>query len=399
MNALSRTQGAVGDAGKTPGAGITAGEFDPTAFLGGALPKLFGLFDLSELLVRGPPAEAPEPIAEQLDLIGSIGTDFAGLVRALEKARETLDADLTASTTAGAVQRLQELRNQVQQALDALPANSVQPLIDALTMGPPATDGANPAAGPAGQILAALDTVEALRTSPFIATYLRALIERPFKALHAALQTVQDAAILIAALRSPLENSTIRYEWPPKIKSWPEPPPNATPQQIAQSAVFLPKDPAKALAIAVEIRTGPTGEPQSDVSAQLRNFALQLLPGEPLMAMTFGRIGFRVGTRGRRPVRPNGIPRRARLHRETSPAHSVRRLRRPALRRHHPRGRDGGFRSRVAQCRSRCVHDGEHLALRRLPRALPRRRGHGRVRVGYRSRNTKRLVYADHFRL
>jgi hypothetical protein len=200
----------------------------------------------------------------------------------LEKACETLDADLTASTKAGAMQRLQELRNQVQQAIDALPANSVQPLIDALTP----TDGANPAAGPAGQILAALDSVEALSTSPFIAAHLRALIERPFKALHAALRTVQDAAKLIAALLSPLENSTIRYEWTPKIKSWPEPPLNAMPEQIGQSAICLPKDPAKALAIAVEIRTGPTGEPQSDVSAQLRDFALQLLPGEPLMAMT-----------------------------------------------------------------------------------------------------------------
>jgi hypothetical protein len=46
---LSRTLGAVGDDG-TGADGITAGKFDPTKFLGTALPKLFGLLDLKDIL-------------------------------------------------------------------------------------------------------------------------------------------------------------------------------------------------------------------------------------------------------------------------------------------------------------------------------------------------------------
>ena len=182
VNALSRIQGAVGDAGKTAG-GIQDGNFKPEAFLGGALPKLFGLFDLKAILVATGLGEAPKLIADQLDFIGSVGADYANLKSALEKARATLDLDIATTTTAGAKQRLEELRVKVQQALDTLAANPVAPLIAALQQGPP-NDGDNPAAGPARQIFDALDTMESLRTNAFLPAYLRALIERPLRALE-----------------------------------------------------------------------------------------------------------------------------------------------------------------------------------------------------------------------
>ena len=290
VNALSRIQGAVGDAGKTPG-GILDGNFNPDAFLGGALPKLFGLFDLKTILVKTTGlGEAPKLVADQLDFIGSVGADYANLKSALEKARATLDLDIATTTTAGAKQRLEELRVKVQQAIDTLNANPVAPLIAALQQGPP-NDGKNPAAGPARQIFDALGTMESLRTNAFLPAYLRALIERPLRALKTAVETAQNAGQLGTALRSALESSTIRYEWSPLIKGWPD--------VAADKQVFAPKEPDRALALAVEIRTSKTGEPQSDVSAQLRNFSLKLLPGEPLMEMKFGRIGFRVATGGK----------------------------------------------------------------------------------------------------
>ena len=198
--------------------------------------------------------------------------------------------DIATTTTAGAKQRLEELRVKVQQALDTLHANPVAPLIAALQQGPP-NDGDNPAAGPARQIFDALGTMESLRTNAFLPAYLRALIERPLRALKTAVETAQNAGQLGTALRSALESSTIRYEWSPLIKGWPD--------VAADKQVFVPKEPDRALALAVEIRTSKTGEPQSDVSAQLRNFSLKLLPGEPLMEMKFGRIGFRVATGGK----------------------------------------------------------------------------------------------------
>jgi hypothetical protein len=289
VNALSRLQGAVGDAGKTAG-GIADGVYKPGNFLGGALPKLFGLFDLKDILVDIPDlplTNAPKLIAEQLGFIGAVGAEYGNLVKALETARATLDADIPLTETAGAKQRLQDVRAQVQQALDALAANPVQPLLDALNLGAPADGGPNPAAGPAGQILAALNSIEALRTNAFLPAYLRALIERPMRALQDALKTAQEAAKLASALESVVNGSTMRYEWNPPIKGWP-----------ATDEVFIPEKP-DGLSIAVEIRTSKDGEPQSDVSAQLGRFKLQLLPGEPLMAMKFSRIGFRVATGGK----------------------------------------------------------------------------------------------------
>lgn len=282
VNALSRTLGAVGDSG----ASMTAGKYDPAAILGTALPKLFGLFDLIDILetVGTTLSDAPKLIAEQLNLVDSVGSEFGNLGAALDRARVTLDADISTTETAGAKQRLEEVRAQVQQAIDALAANPIQPLLDALGLIPGAIGGANPAAGPAAQILTALNTVEALRANAALPAYLRAQVERPYRAIKPALEAVQDLAKLKNALQSVLDASTIRYEWTPPIKEW--------------NGVFIPGDP-RALDIAVEIRTSKDGDPQADVSAQLRNFKLQLLPGSPLMAVKFGRVGFRVATGGK----------------------------------------------------------------------------------------------------
>jgi hypothetical protein len=289
VNALSRIQGAVGDAGDTAN-GIKDGQFNPTAFLGGAFPKLFGLFDLKDILAPALLSEAPKIVTEQLGFIASVAAEFTNLVTALGKARDTLESDITATATAGAKQRLQDLRTQVGQGIDTLAANPVQPLLQALSLGPPDPGGPNPAAGPAGQILAALNSLDGLRTNPFLPAYLRALIERPLRAITSALQAAQDAAKLAAAVQSALDASTIHYEWNPLITGWPA---------SAANPVFAPKEPATALAIAVEIRTSKNADPQSDVSAQLRNFELRLLPDQPLMAMKFARIGFRVATGGK----------------------------------------------------------------------------------------------------
>lgn len=290
INAVSRTQGAVGDKGAPNG--IKDNKFNVDAFLGNALPRLFGLFDLKDILPKDQPlSEAPKLIADQLDFIGSIGADYANLVKALETARATLDADIAAATTVGAKQRLQALRNRSQTAIDKLAAEPVAPLIDSLVK---VAKGELDSAGNLPDKLAqAAADAKALAEDAFLPAYLRAQIERPSKALHAALEVAKGAQLLNALL-NPLDGATIRYEWTPTIKGW-SPVSNPGPNDL----VFIPEDPDDALAIAVEVRIPKEGEPQSDVSAQLRNFRLQLLPGAPLMAMTFSRVGFRVATGGK----------------------------------------------------------------------------------------------------
>ncbi|WP_435592695.1 LysM peptidoglycan-binding domain-containing protein [Nocardia sp. bgisy118] len=288
INAISRTQGAVGDKGAPNG--IKDNKFNPGAFLGQALPKLFGLFDLKDILLEGRPlSEAPKLIADQLDFIGSVGADYANLVAGLQKARATLDVDIAAATTAGAEQRLQALRNQTQLAIDKLAAKPVQPLVDSLIK--IAKGEANSAGNLPSELQQALGEVKALTANQFLPAYLRALIERPYKALDSAL-TLAQGNKLIEALKNPLEGSTVRYEWTPTIKGW-------GPAPGDDNRVFIPARPDQALTIAVEVRVPKEGDPQSDVSAQLRNFRLQLLPGAPLMSMTFSRIGFRVATGGK----------------------------------------------------------------------------------------------------
>lgn len=288
INAVSRTQGAVGDKGAANG--IKQGVFNPDAFLGNAMPRLFGLFDLKDILVKNLPlTEAPKLIADQLDFIGSVLAGYQNLATALQTARTTLDADITAATTAGAKQRLQTLRDQCQLAIDNLAAEPVQPLIDSLAKAVTGDVGA--VGNLASDLHAAAGKAKDLADSAFLPAYLRAQVERPYKALAGALDVAKSNKLL-DALKNPLDNATIRYEWTPTIQGW-----GPTPGD--DNRVFIPADPDNALAIAVEVRIPTQGEPQSDVSAQLRNFRLQLLPGAPLMAMVFSRVGFRVATGGK----------------------------------------------------------------------------------------------------
>jgi hypothetical protein len=68
VKALSRALGAVGDDGSSGGDDITKGKFDPNKFLGSALPKLFGLFDLKEILLGGLLGEAPTLTADGVNV-------------------------------------------------------------------------------------------------------------------------------------------------------------------------------------------------------------------------------------------------------------------------------------------------------------------------------------------
>lgn len=72
VKALSRSLGAVGDDGSSATGGIAQGQFDPKKFLEGALPKLFGLFKLQDIIPAGLANalldEAPKLITEQGDL-------------------------------------------------------------------------------------------------------------------------------------------------------------------------------------------------------------------------------------------------------------------------------------------------------------------------------------------
>jgi len=288
IKALSRQLGAIGDDGSTPG-GVTEGKFNPANFLGPLLPKLFGLLDLTDILnIGGPLAEAPKLIGEQLGFVASVANEYTNLTTALQKTADTLKADSTGAAPPGAKNRYAQLLEAATVAQQSLQGQQLPPLLDALGSGRPAD-----AAALAQNMLGVLGDVEALYRSADLATFLRSLLQRSHLALQTVLTTATDATKLLAALQSPVQNGAIHYDWFPTIKGWPDDPDE-------KKHIFHPNDSSNGLAISVDVRTAQDGTPQSEVTAQLRDFELRLLPDPAqLIKMKFGRVGFRVATGGK----------------------------------------------------------------------------------------------------
>lgn len=296
VKALSRSLGAVGDAGTTAG-GLLDGTFDPTTFLADALPKLFGLFSLVDLIEAFTGEEldlgdAPSFITDALDTVSMIATQVERLQRAIVQARQRLQDDLTAAAADGAHQGAV---GAIEEARDQLEAVAT-PLLDKLialgaALGTLLTDpaAADDAADAAADLAGSLEDLRPVVTHPRLPAAVRSELSRPLEALISALSVMEDVLDAIDAfvegVLDPPESVTARFEWRPPIGSWPDEPPDA---------VFHAKD-HRGFSLAVEVRASTSGPPSADVSAELRDFALVLLPGEPLMAMNFSRIGFRVG--------------------------------------------------------------------------------------------------------
>ncbi len=71
MRGISRALGAIGEDGNGASP-FDAGTFDPASFLSGALPKLFGLFSLTDLLEVAGLDEAPAFVSDALDAITTL---------------------------------------------------------------------------------------------------------------------------------------------------------------------------------------------------------------------------------------------------------------------------------------------------------------------------------------
>ncbi len=298
VRALSRALGAVGDDGSTPG-GLIDGGFDPATFLQGALPKLFGLFDLVELIeaVTGHPLDlgaAPAFVTEALDKVSAIVSAVQRLQAALEEARGRLDADLAQAIANGAHQGAQDAINAAKAALD----NAATPILSALQHVADAFDNllTQPDLDNVRNTLTALAALlDSLRTAldnPRIPVAARSAVLKPLGTLEALLKDAEDLTAAVKAAEqfvdnvlTPADGITARYDWRPKIGSWP----------ATGDPVFRAND-QDGFGLSVEVRASATKAPAVDVSAELRSFALELLPGEQLMRMSFSRIGFRVGS-------------------------------------------------------------------------------------------------------
>jgi len=115
--------------------------------------------------------------------------------------------------------------------------------------------------------------------------------------LAAKLETVVDAADVfedifrfLNGLASGSKEVAFRFEWSPKLKSWP----NET-----NPVLKLQPD---SLVLAVDGRASGKGSMGVDVLAELRDFALHLLPGAEMVRFKFEHISFRGGSDGKAEV-------------------------------------------------------------------------------------------------
>ncbi|MBF6339726.1 hypothetical protein IU450_28105 [Nocardia abscessus] len=291
VSALSRKHGAIGDSSVGPGSALSQGHFDPTAFLAGALPKLFGLFPLLDILVKDAVdlVRAPNLITEQLGMIDSLTSEFARLIATLNQASSDLGVDAVNSANDAAKQRLQALQAKVDNARTTL-VGAADDLHNALTN---VLDGqAQAAAAEAAAFSGKLASLDAILADPVLPAMMRGALEKPAAALH-TISTLAQGANLLAALRAPTLSNVMRFEWHPLIHNW-------TLSGLDPETAPVFKTDKDGLTLAVEVRTTDHDKPRVDVSAQLRAFELILMPGDAaLMSMRFGRLGFRTSTGGK----------------------------------------------------------------------------------------------------
>jgi hypothetical protein len=284
---LSRIKGTVGDV-----VGTAAGGFNPTAFLQGVAPKLFGIVSLVDLLdaVGVDLDDAPDVVSEALDRI-------EGFLADLERAKKAVEDAVAEGQRL--VQRAQskaaELQQQADDALDAAQAleTKVKSAVDGLL------DELNNLLGSTQEEIetALEDPLAALRDAVSdieqVAPQLPPLIREQLLKLSSVLRTISDAADLIEdvfrflnGLATGEIEVTFRYEWTPKLKSWPS----------ASDPVLELQE--RSLVLAVDGRASKD-EMSVDVLAELKDFTLHLLPGAPLVRFRFDHLSFHSGSSGK----------------------------------------------------------------------------------------------------
>jgi hypothetical protein len=287
---LSRALGAVGELV------AQGGGFDPKQLLGDALPRLFGLFDLWEVLETLGLDELPRFVTESLDQVTALLTDLQRLATGVDDAIARLQHDAQ-SANAAVKQTLDEARADLEALTDDLRARLTAivdafdlVLGDAPTKQPEQVIGAVEAA--LQQLHGSVTAVKAAIAGAPLPPTLRAELERLVAATEPVLGDV--GAIVAQVLRflqalDP-EGRSVRasYTWQPRLRHWP----------TTGAPVFLPQP--DGFTLSVEARASAVAGAGFDVLAELRSFALELLPGTPLLRMTFERIAFRAST-GRKP--------------------------------------------------------------------------------------------------
>jgi hypothetical protein len=303
VRGLSRAIGIVGDIDSVVSPTTPGLDFDPTSFLSGVLPKLFGLFELTDILALAGLDKAPKFITEQLDKVAALVADAEELVASVDRAVARVQDDaLTAPTTA-----LKDQAEQARATLAAIQADlatTVGQLTDAidafLGLDEPSdlADVSSAVSGLLGDMGGFVTQLDAAVQQVPMPPSAKAELER----LVGALKPLLDAAAIVETIEAVTNfvngfdpsNMAIRarFDWRPELTNFP-----ASATNPDDALFFVPPD---GFVLSVEARASGEGGVGFDVLAELRDFGLNLFPGAPLLKMGFDRLAFRSAS-GRKP--------------------------------------------------------------------------------------------------
>ncbi len=262
VDGLARGVGLVSDVAEA-----AAGGFDAKKLFSAGLPKLFGLFDLSDLIIDGLLDLAPKFITEALDRVSALIADLQAIKDAAEKYAQA-------------------------PALPAL-ADEVQAALQELLAGDSAAIGVARVTAALGNAAAEIDTL----ASQLPGKPLDPMARATFDKLIAGLQPALKALDLIEAVLAFVDGFDpgggefrAKMVWNPKLRNFPD----------TANPIFEMKNPDKALTVSVEVRAAGPNPAGAEIAAQLDDFQLNLLPGFELMHVKFSRLAFR-GSTARKP--------------------------------------------------------------------------------------------------
>ena len=291
IRGLSRISGTVGDLAK-----MAKKEFDPKEFLKGALPKLFGIVDIVDLVekVTDEPLKIPSVVSQLLDRIEGLLTDLS---RAKEAAQNAVDE--ANKLVARAAAKTTQLQNEAQATLVKATAakTTVTKAVDdfvALIGTLQNTDKATVEAAVAAQFVALRGAFTDLQQlGPKLPPFIRNEIATLTKVLHevlAAADLVEDLYRFLNGFDPSSVQARFRFEWRPKLASWP-----------AGADPILKVQP-DSLLLAVDGRASGKGKMGLEVLAEIRDFELDLVGSEKLVRIAFDHLSFKAGSSGKADV-------------------------------------------------------------------------------------------------
>jgi hypothetical protein len=286
VKGISRALGAIGESGNAPSA-FDAGGFDPASFLSGAMPKLFGLFSLLDLLEAAGLDEAPAFVSDALDAVTKLLTEAQRLKAALDDAEARLAQEVANAAHGGAAAVAQHAKDQLDALVGTLTAH-LDALVTAVQGLPGTPENVSTAAvALAGDLQPLLDSIGV----PGVPAAVRSALEKPVATLTTLTDLAKDAAGLAQLLEGVAGGQvTARMSWRPLIKPWGLP---------GAPNIFKPKP--DSLHLDVEVRASASAPPAVDIVAEIVDFDLNLIgDGDAgLMKLMFRRIGFHAGSAGK----------------------------------------------------------------------------------------------------